>query len=394
MRKRGAYNQIKAKLSKSELRRIVCCADDTMRGAARLFTSAAVQLGLSTSAGTWWQRSSSFAEPYPSEEEKPSWRLCFHQSSWCPGTSETQASNNPQLAYLPEFQKAEYTRWQWKTPSTSTVMLANAYPVVHNLLTALVFIFFTGLSDRSAIVTSALKLQLKFCPFCGLLGLTTLPNAPERTTAENSNIAIPFCTSTCARKAELSKPCLQLEQDIATASQLSIENEKLKRYTSPERAGNPKPAREGTASAHVAILKLPCLKEEVALRKWSIPGGSVEKDELGTAGQDDCLLPGALLELREASHLSRKFAASKGGNKKVRIVSDRGTQDTSCCVQLAGVAPTLLWAATSGAFPCQQERGIYLAATHKGQRLLESTGYRRITWQTLSGGAKGPLQIH
>lgn len=38
-------------------------------------------------------------------------------------------------------------------------------------------------------------------------------------------------------------------------------------YTSPERAGNPKPAREGTASAHVAILKLPCLKKEVALRK-------------------------------------------------------------------------------------------------------------------------------
>lgn len=36
-------------------------------------------------------------------------------------------------------------------------MLANAYPVVHNLLTALVFIFFAGHSDRTAIVTSALK---------------------------------------------------------------------------------------------------------------------------------------------------------------------------------------------------------------------------------------------
>lgn len=68
--------------SPPELRRIVCCADDTMLGAARLFTSAAVQLGLSTSAGTWWHRSDSFAEPYPSEEEKPSWTLCFHQSSW------------------------------------------------------------------------------------------------------------------------------------------------------------------------------------------------------------------------------------------------------------------------------------------------------------------------
>lgn len=56
-----------------------------------------------------------------------------------------------------------------------------------------------------------------------------LPNASEWSAAANSNAAIPSCARTQARKAEQSKTCLQLEQDIVEVSQLSIENEKLNR---------------------------------------------------------------------------------------------------------------------------------------------------------------------
>lgn len=65
--------------------------------------------------------------------------------------SETQEYNNPQLAYLPWFQKAEYTWWWWETPEVNIVMLEIASPVVYILLTTLVFTHLPGHSCTAAL---------------------------------------------------------------------------------------------------------------------------------------------------------------------------------------------------------------------------------------------------